>query len=80
MNQDMNGNSVFFWKEASEANGGEVESGSRIKDRNGRLTIVEDEVRRIWKDHFEGLYKNKYPVAGCSPRVFMVLRQILPMS
>ena len=29
---------------------------SRIKDRNGRLALGEEEVRRIWKEYFEDLY------------------------
>ena len=35
---------------------GKVESCSRIKDGNGRLTQREDEVRGIWKEYFEDLY------------------------
>ena len=37
----------------SKANGGDVESYSRIKDENGILVLKEDEIRRIWKDYFE---------------------------
>ena len=33
-----------------------MESYNRIKDRNGRLTQGEDEVRKIWKEYFEDLY------------------------
>ena len=33
-----------------------MESCNRIKDRNGRLSLGEDEVRRIWNDYFEDLY------------------------
>ena len=36
-------------------NGGKVKSCSRIMDGNGRLTLGEDEIRRIWKDYFEDL-------------------------
>ena len=39
-----------------------MESCSRIKDGNGRLALEEDEVRRIWKDYFEDLYKMKLRV------------------
>ena len=31
-------------------------SYNRIKNRNGRLAMREDEVRRIRKDYFEDLY------------------------
>ena len=37
-------------------NGGKLESCSRIKDGNGWLAQGKDEVQRIWKDYFEGLY------------------------
>ena len=57
MNQDVNGNRKLFWKEVSKANGGKVECCSIIKDENGRLPLEEVEVRRIWKDYFEDLYK-----------------------
>ena len=30
MTQDLNGNKNFFWKEVSKANGGKVESCSRV--------------------------------------------------
>ena len=53
MNEDVNGNRKLFWKEVSNAKGGKVDSCSRIKDLNGRLTQREDEVRRIWKKYFE---------------------------
>ena len=56
MNQDMSGNGKLVWKEVSKANGGKVESCSRIKDGNGRLAQGKDEVRRIWKEYFEDLY------------------------
>ena len=29
---------------------------SRIKDGNGRQSLGEEEVRRIWKEYFEDLY------------------------
>ena len=44
MNEDVNGNRKLFWKEVSNAKGGKVESCSRIKGGNGRLTQREDEV------------------------------------
>ena len=47
MNEDVNVNMKLFWKEVSNAKGGNVEGCSRIKDRNGRLTQREYEVRRI---------------------------------
>ena len=50
INQDVNGNRKLFWKEVSKGNGGEVKNYSRIKDRNGRLTLEEIEVQRIWKE------------------------------
>ena len=56
MNEDVNGNKKLFWKEISNAKGGKVESCSRIKDGNGRLAQGEDEIRKIWKEHFEDLY------------------------
>ena len=33
-----------------------MESSSRIKNGNGRLPYIEDEVRRLWKEYFEDLY------------------------
>ena len=39
MNQDVNGYRKLFWKEVSKANGGKVESCSRIKDGNERLSL-----------------------------------------
>ena len=39
-----------------EVNGGKVDSFSKIKDGNGRLTLGKDEVRRIWKDYFKDIY------------------------
>ena len=44
MNQDVNRNRSFFWKEVSNVKGVKVESCSRIKDGNGRLALREDEV------------------------------------
>ena len=38
------------------AKGRKVESCSRVKDGNGRLAHGEDEVRKIWKEHFEDIY------------------------
>ena len=52
----MNGNRKLFGKEVSNGKGGKVESCSRIKDGNGRLTQEENEVRRIWKEYCEDLY------------------------
>ena len=54
MNEDVNENRKLFWK-VSNVKGGKVESCSRIKDGNGRLTLGEDKVRRIWKEYFEDL-------------------------
>ena len=33
-----------------------MEICSRMNDRNGRLALGKDEVRRIWKEYFEDLY------------------------
>ena len=33
-----------------------VDGCSTMKDRNGRLTLGGDEVRRVWKDYFDDLY------------------------
>ena len=56
MNEDVNGNRTFFWKEVSNAKGGKMESCSRVKDGNSRLAQEEDEERKIWKGYFEDLY------------------------
>ena len=56
MNEDVNGNMKLFWSQVSNAKGGKVEICSRIKDENGKLAQGEDEVRKIWKEHFEDLY------------------------
>ena len=56
MNEDVNGNRKLFWKELNNAKGGKVENCTRIKDGNGRLAQGEDEVRKTWKENFEGLY------------------------
>ena len=53
MKQNVNGNRELFWKEVSNAKGGEVESCSRIKDGNGKLAQGEGEIS---KEYFEGLY------------------------
>ena len=37
MNEYMKGNRKLFWKEVSNAKGGNMESCSRVKDGNGRL-------------------------------------------
>ena len=42
INEDINRNKKFFWKEVSNAKGGKVESCSRIKDGNGRLAQGEE--------------------------------------
>ena len=55
-NMDVNGNRKLFWKEVRYVKGGKVESCSRIKDGNRRLAQGEDEVQRIWKENFKGLY------------------------
>ena len=52
----MNGNRKLSWKVLSNANGGKVESCSRINDVNERLGKGEDEVRKILREHFEYLY------------------------
>ena len=56
MNEEINENRKLFWKEVSNAKGGNVERCSKIKDEKGRLAQGEDEVRRIWKEYFEDLY------------------------
>ena len=68
INEDVNGNRKLFWKEVSSAKGGKVESCSRTKTGNRRLTQGEDEVRNIWKEYFKDLY-NRYSGTGCSPHV-----------
>ena len=42
--------------EGVKENVGKVKSCSRIKDRNRRLALEDDEVQRIWKDYFQDLY------------------------
>ena len=39
MNQDVNENRKFFWKEVIKANGGKVENSNRIKNGNGKLAL-----------------------------------------
>ena len=56
MNEDVNGNRKLFRKEVSNAKRKKVESCSRVKDVNGRLAQGEDEMRKIWKEHFQDLY------------------------
>ena len=34
-----------------------MKNSNRIKDGNGRVVLEEIEVRRIWKEYFEDLYK-----------------------
>ena len=46
MNEDVNENRKLFWKEASNAKGGKVESCSRVKDGNGSLVQRHDKVRK----------------------------------
>ena len=55
-NEYVNGNRKLFLKEVSNAKGGKVESCMRKNDGNGRLAQEEDDVRKIWKEYFEGLY------------------------
>ena len=50
MKQDVDGSRKLLWKEECKANGGNVKSCSRMQDRNGRLALGENEIRRIWKD------------------------------
>ena len=52
----MNGNRKLFCREMSNVKGGKVESCSGIKEGNGRLALGEYEVRKIWKEYFEGLF------------------------
>ena len=47
MNQYMNGNRKWFWKEVSKVNWVKVERCSRIKGGNGKLNLGEDEVCRV---------------------------------
>ena len=56
INEEVNGNRKLFWKEASNEKGEKVESYSRISDVNRRLAQGKDQVRKIWKEYFEGLY------------------------
>ena len=56
MKQDVDGSRKLLWKEECKANGGNVKSCSRMQDRNGRLALGENEIRRIWKDYVEDLY------------------------
>ena len=56
MNQDVNGNTKLFWREASKVNGRKIESCSRIKDSNRRLKVGDYEVQRIWMEYYEDLY------------------------
>ena len=69
MNGDVNGNRKLFRKEVSNPKRGKVKSCSRVQDGNGNLTRGEDEVRRIWKEYFEGLYstniQKQVPVHMC---------------
>ena len=44
MNEGVNGNIKFLWKEVSKTDGGKVESCSRIKDRIGILAVEEVKV------------------------------------
>ena len=53
MNEAVNGNRKWFWKEVSNAKEGKVESCSRVKDENGKLAQGKHEVRKIWKEYFE---------------------------
>ena len=46
----MNANRKLFSKKVNNTNVGKKENYRRIKDGNGRLTLEEVEVRRIWKE------------------------------
>ena len=69
INEDVKGNRKLFWKKVSNAKRGKMESCSRIKEENGRLTQREDEVRKIWKEYFEDLC-NINTQEDCSPLVW----------
>ena len=56
MNEDVSGNRKLFWKEVSNAKGGNVKSCSKMKDENGRLALGEEEIQRISKAYFEDMY------------------------
>ena len=56
MNQNVGGNRKLFRKEVGKVNAEEVEDCSKIKDRNRRLVVGEDEVQSTWKKYFEDLY------------------------
>ena len=43
VNEDLNENRKYFWKEVSNAKGGKTENCSRIKDENVWLVQGEDE-------------------------------------
>ena len=40
-------------------NGVKIGTCSTANDGNGRLTLGENEVRRIWKDYFQDVYNMK---------------------
>ena len=44
INENVNRNRKLYWKEASNAKGGKMESCRRVNDENGRLAQWEDEV------------------------------------
>ena len=68
MIQDVGGNRKLLWKEVGEVNGENMENYNSIEDRNGRLAVGEDEVRKTWKDYFEDLYE-MYIQQQSSPHV-----------
>ena len=48
--------SKIHLSKVSKTKGGNVENFNIIKDGNGRLTLEEADVRRIWKEYYENLY------------------------
>ena len=52
MNQDVGGNRKLFWKGMSKVNGGQLKICSIIRYLIGKLSVGEDDVRKIWKEHF----------------------------
>ena len=55
MNQNVNGNMKFLWKEINKENGVR-ENCSRIKYETVSMALDEVKVRRISKKYFEDLY------------------------
>ena len=56
INQDVNGYKRLFPNEVVKANGGKVESCSRIKDISDRLSMEEGGSAKDLKDYYEDLY------------------------